>query len=201
MESGLQIASLSARHDAPTSYGSATGGSAVALDRAPIGQSQRAIWLAALVWSSAMAQPPQPLVYVVDDDLGIRESLRFLFEDAGYVVEEAEDGGSALAALHADARPSIVLLDRMMPRMSGLEALHAIAEQPAILERVVILFMTARNDPPQPELAEVLQRHAITTIIKPFDLDTLLAEVARASRRLVERPMAQCESGSKPGRQ
>ena len=147
-----------------------------------------------------MGQPTQPVVYVVDDDLGIRESLRFLFEDAGYVVEETEDGGSALAALHADARPRIVLLDRLMPQMSGLETLRAIVAQPAILERVVILFMTARNDPPQGELAELLQRHAITTISKPFDLDTLLAEVARASRRLVGRPVAQSGPWSKPGR-
>ena len=148
-----------------------------------------------------MAQPPQPLVYVVDDDLGIRESLRFLLEDAGYAVEEAPDGASALAALHADARPRIVLLDRLMPRMSGLETLRAIVEQPAILARVVILFMTARSDPPQSELAELLQRHAITTIIKPFDLDTLLAEVARASKRLVGLPLVPCEPRSGPGRQ
>jgi CheY-like chemotaxis protein len=147
-----------------------------------------------------MAQPPQPLVYVVDDDQGIRESLRFLFEDAGYAVEEAQDGDSALAMLHADARPRIVLLDRLMPRMSGLETLRAIVAQPAILERVVILFMTARSDPPKGELAELLQRHAITTITKPFDLDTLLAEVACSSRRLVERPMAQSGPWSKPGR-
>jgi CheY-like chemotaxis protein len=148
-----------------------------------------------------MAQPPQPLVYVVDDDLGIRESLRFLFEDAGYPVEEAEDGSSALAALHADARPRIVLLDHQMPRMGGLETLRAIVEQPAILARVVILFMTAGNDPLQSELAELRQRYAITTITKPFDLDTLLAEVARASRRLVERSVEQSEPRSTSGRQ
>lgn len=134
-----------------------------------------------------MAQPPPPTVYVVDDDPGIRESLRFLFEDAGYGVEEAEYGAEALAALQADARPRIVLLDRMMPRMDGVATLRAIVEQPAILARVVILFMTARNDSPQPEIAALLQRHAITTIIKPFDLDALLAEVARAHRRLLER--------------
>lgn len=147
-----------------------------------------------------MWQPAQPVVYVVDDDQGIRESLRFLFEDAGYAVEDAVDGDSALAALHADARPRIVLLDRLMPRMGGLETLRAIVAQPAILERVVIFFMTARNDPPKGELAELLQRHAITTISKPFDLDSLLAEVAEASRRLVERPVAQSGPWSKQGR-
>lgn len=138
-----------------------------------------------------MEQPPQPTVYLVDDDPGIRESLRFLFEDAGYVVEEAEGGAEALATLQADALPRIVLLDRMMPRMDGAATLRAIVEQPAIFTHVAVLFMTARNDPPQPDITALLERHAIPTIIKPFDLDALLAEVARANTRLVERPVVE----------
>src|SRR6185312_2593830 len=48
-------------------------------------------WMERL-WSGSMAEPDRPVVCVVDDDQDIRESLRFLLEEAGYTVEEADNG-------------------------------------------------------------------------------------------------------------
>src|SRR4029453_111091 len=64
---------------------------------------------------------PKP-VLVVDDDPDIRETLRFVLEDAGYPVYCAENGREALQVLEgAKHRPGLILLDLMMPIMSGEE--------------------------------------------------------------------------------
>ena len=129
-----------------------------------------------------MTTPLRPVVCVVDDDPGIRESLRFLFEEAEYEVREARDGSEALELLRADPRPCVMLLDRMMARTNGLQTLQRLVEEPErIQRRTAVLFMTARNDPPAPEAASFIQRHTFALVPKPFDLDALLALVARAA--------------------
>ena len=79
---------------------------------------------------------PRP-VLVVDDDPDIRETLRFVLEDAGYPVYSAENGSEALAILSSGKElPGLILLDLMMPVMSGdemlraLKAVHALAQDP-----------------------------------------------------------------------
>lgn len=139
-----------------------------------------------------MTEPVRPVVCVVDDDSGIRESLRFLFEDAAYEVEEAGDGAAALALLRADARPRIMLLDRMMPCLNGVQTLRQLGTEPEeVLRRTIILFMTARNDPAEPEIAELIRRYTFATVIKPFNLDALLDSVEQADRQLAERSTAE----------
>ncbi len=67
----------------------------------------------------------KPLVLVVDDEAGIRESLSDIFSDEGYEVATAETGEEALVALAA-REPDLVLLDIWLPGMDGLEALEKI---------------------------------------------------------------------------
>lgn len=135
-----------------------------------------------------MSEMIRPVVCVVDDDGGIRESLRFLFEDAGYVVEEADDGAAALALLREEPRPRVMLLDRMMARVDGVRALQLFdAEPDEVRRRTIIVFMTARNDPPDADVAALIQRHTFASVAKPFDLDALLETVEHAGQRLVER--------------
>ena len=67
-----------------------------------------------------------PHVLVVDDDTAIRQMLRLVLEDEGYAVREAMDGIEALAALRVSARPLVVLLDLMMPRLGGDGVLAAV---------------------------------------------------------------------------
>lgn len=135
-----------------------------------------------------MPDAKRPAVCIVDDDRGIRESLRFLFEDAGYAVEEAEDGAQALALLQLDARPRVLLLDRMMPRLNGAQTLRRLGAAPAaVRRRTAVIFMSARSDRPTPEVAALIRQHAYATVAKPFDLDALLATVEGACQRLAER--------------
>ncbi len=68
---------------------------------------------------------PIPLVLVVDDEKGIRESLSDIFEDEGYRVASAASGEEAIEKIMAE-KPSLVLLDIWLPEMDGLEALERI---------------------------------------------------------------------------
>lgn len=115
--------------------------------------------------------PPRP-VLVVDDDPDIRETLRFVLEDAGYVVYCAENGREALMILGQDAPlPGLILLDLMMPVMSGDEMLRALKSVHA-LAQIPVTIVTA-SGAPMPPLASGLLK-------KPVDLDVLLRLVERS---------------------
>jgi CheY-like chemotaxis protein len=137
-----------------------------------------------------MTIPGLPAICVVDDDADIRDSLRFLFEEMGYVVEEAESGEVALALLRAVPRPRVLLLDRMMPGIDGLETLRLLFADSKMWLRTAVLFMSARADPPEGALAQLAAQAAVATISKPFNLDTLVHAVEEAQACLAERGMS-----------
>jgi CheY-like chemotaxis protein len=125
----------------------------------------------AAVAYSESAMGPRP-VLVVDDDPDIRETLRFVLEDAGYPVYTAENGREALDVL-AVARPlpGLILLDLMMPVMSGDEMLRALKAVHALAE-IPVTIVTA-SGAPMPPLASSLLK-------KPVDLDVLLRIVEKS---------------------
>ncbi len=115
---------------------------------------------------------PHRPVLVVDDDPDIRETLRFVLEDAGYPVYSAENGQEALAILaNAERLPGLILLDLMMPVMSGDEMLKALKKVKA-LAQIPVTIVTA-SGAPMPPLASGLLK-------KPVDLDVLLRIVERS---------------------
>jgi two-component system response regulator PrrA len=111
-------------------------------------------------------------ILVVDDDANLREVLAEALEAAGYPVWTARDGADALAVLE-QGRPSLVVTDLHMPKLDGAELLKALRalgyDPPTIL-------VTGTSRTPQ-QIAATLGVDAC--LIKPFDLDTLLAEVER----------------------
>ena len=114
---------------------------------------------------------PRP-VLVVDDDPDIRETLRFVLEDAGYPVYSAENGREALAILASGKQlPGLILLDLMMPVMSGDEMLRALKAVHA-LAQIPVTIVTA-SGAAMPPLASGLLK-------KPVDLDVLLRIVQRS---------------------
>jgi CheY-like chemotaxis protein len=106
------------------------------------------------------------LVLVVDDDEAIRDVVAEVLREEGYEVQSAENGEQALALMRS-SHPSIVLLDLMMPVMSGWELLEQVATDRELLHIpiVVVSAMAA------PGAHEHLQ--------KPLDLDRLLTTVER----------------------
>jgi CheY-like chemotaxis protein len=112
-------------------------------------------------------------VLVVDDDAEIRETLMLLLEREGYGVIGAENGAQALVALR-QSHPSVMLLDLMMPVMSGWEVLDEL-ETTGELANVPIVVVSAMCAP-----------GARACLRKPVDLDELLEVVGRCCREPTE---------------
>jgi len=129
-------------------------------------------------------------VFVIDDSADNRFLLQALLEDEGYQVMTFEGGQEALEQV-TDHAPDLILLDIMMPEMSGYEVTRAVRELEE-LPFVPILLVTAHE---QSNVVEGLDAGADDFIRKPFDVDELLARV-RALLRLkrsvdAEREIAQ----------
>jgi CheY-like chemotaxis protein len=113
-------------------------------------------------------------VLVVEDDRDVRESLVAVLEDAGYPVISAADGRAALDLLRAGPRPSVILLDLMMPVMDGFEFRAEQVRDPSLADVPVVVF-TAGWYPV--ELGGRLQVDGYLT--KPIRVDALLDLVSR----------------------
>jgi DNA-binding response OmpR family regulator len=113
---------------------------------------------------------------VVDDDEDIRVLLRELLGRAGYEVDEAADGRTALRRLY-ERPPALVILDVTMPEMDGYQTLERIRD----LSDVPVLMLTARTQ----ELEKVrgLTAGADDYVAKPFGRQELLARVQALLRR------------------
>tara|TARA_S200000501_G_scaffold185569_1_gene174595 strand:+ start:1487 stop:2152 length:666 start_codon:yes stop_codon:yes gene_type:complete len=81
---------------------------------------------------------------VVDDEKDILEFLKYNLEAKNYIVETAQDGISALRKLKT-FKPSLIILDVMMPRLNGVETCEKIRED-STLNDLIILFLSARNE-------------------------------------------------------
>jgi DNA-binding NtrC family response regulator len=115
-----------------------------------------------------------PRVLVVDDDAGVRYTLREILASDGIEVAEAEDGAAALRAYEAAPAP-LVVTDLRMPRMDGLALLRELqSRSPA--PRVVVI--TAHGS--ERQAVEAMKSGAWDYFRKPFDNDELLAVVRRA---------------------
>jgi len=112
----------------------------------------------------------RPSVLVVDDDLAIREVVSEVLRDEGYEVTVAADGVQAMSALRRAPHPDLMLLDLMMPVMSGWEVLEQIHDD-SELARVPVVVVSAMTAPGGHE-----------HLAKPIDLDRLLATVGRLTR-------------------
>lgn len=110
-------------------------------------------------------------ILVVEDDLDIREVMRMVLEASGYDVLEAGEGAEALAVLRGH-RPTIILLDLMMPGMDGFEFREAQLQDPAIASIPVIVVSGGGG---VPEKASELG--AAGYLVKPTDVQRLLALV------------------------
>jgi CheY-like chemotaxis protein len=113
-------------------------------------------------------------VMCVEDDVDIRMILEFsLATVGGYELRMCPGGRSALQEA-PDFRPDLVLLDVMMPDLSGPETLQALREMPC-MRGVPVVFMTAKAMPD--ELEQLLQHGATGLIVKPFDPMTLPKDI------------------------
>ena len=129
--------------------------------------------------SDTAADPRKPLVLVVEDDASIATLLRYNLEKQGYRVAEATDGQEALTLIQ-EQQPDLVLLDWMLPSLSGIEVCRQIRRRPATRDLPVIM-VTARTE--DQDAVRGLNTGADDYITKPFHNDALLARVRALLRR------------------
>jgi two-component system response regulator MprA len=120
-------------------------------------------------------------ILVVDDDPGVRESLRRALRLEGYEVELASDGDEALEAIANGGDGQVhdaVVLDVAMPRLDGLETCRRLRRAG---DRIPVLMLTARET--VEDRVEGLDAGADDYVVKPFALEELLARLRALLRR------------------
>ncbi len=121
----------------------------------------------------------KPMVLVVEDEASLVAMLRYNLEKQGFRVEEAVDGQEAISRI-TESPPDIVLLDWMLPVMSGIEVCRQIRRRPATRDLPVIM-VTARSE--DQDAVRGLNTGADDYITKPFSMDALLARIRALLRR------------------
>lgn len=115
-------------------------------------------------------------VLVVDDEEDVRETLRDLVEMCGCSAIVAANGAEALELL-AERRPCMIILDLLMPVMTGEELLEAMRRQPALADLPVVISTSAPERAPQ----------GVPVLKKPLDIDLFMTWLRR-----------NCECGEAP---
>ena len=135
-----------------------------------------------------------PLVLLVDDERSIRTICRVNLEGDGLTVNEAEDGSEALEEVKRQ-RPSLVLLDVMMPGVDGWTVAEELASDEDTRE-IPVVFLSARAAPEDRLRAQELG--AVGYVVKPFDplelagvVRDVLARISRGERDELNRELSE----------
>jgi two-component system response regulator MprA len=124
-------------------------------------------------------------VLYADDDQRVRESVARALVFEGYDVETAADGEQALAGIEA-AKPDVIILDVSMPNLDGLTACRHLRQRG---DRTPVLMLTARHE--VRDRVAGLDAGADDYLVKPFDLEELLARLRALLRRVEVPPEAE----------
>ncbi len=108
-------------------------------------------------------------IMLVDDDDDIREIMRLILQSEGYETVDAADGARALELLEHGERPPLILLDMMMPVLSGAEFLRRVKSNAALADIPIVVMS---GDTAARTTAQSLG--AAGCLAKPVELDTLL---------------------------
>ncbi len=121
----------------------------------------------------------KPLILIVEDEAPLVTMLRYNLERQGFRVDEAADGQEAITKI-AETRPDLVLLDWMLPALSGIEVCRQIRRRPGTRDLPVIM-VTARAE--ETDSVRALNTGADDYITKPFSIDNLVARIKALLRR------------------
>jgi len=116
----------------------------------------------------------KPVILVVDDDAGVRYTLREILESADMQVEEAEDGSVALAWLR-EHRADLMITDLLMPQVDGMSLLERLSEVP---DPPKAIMLTAHGS--ERHAVQAIKLGAIDYFSKPFDADQVMHVIERA---------------------
>jgi CheY-like chemotaxis protein len=126
-----------------------------------------------------MSEQNKPYVLIVEDEAPLVTLLRYNLEKQGFRVEDAGDGGEALTRI-TEAPPELLLLDWMLPTMSGIELCRQLRRRPAT-RALPIIMLTARAE--DSDAVRGLDTGADDYITKPFSTEALIARIRALLRR------------------
>jgi len=112
--------------------------------------------------------PDRPHILVVDDDAALLENMAECLSGEGFEVSVARDAATALARLELDPRPALVIIDQLMPGMTGTELMARIRGRPALAGVRLVLVSGL---PPGRAAGDV---DADAVLEKPFGVDELI---------------------------
>jgi two-component system phosphate regulon response regulator PhoB len=135
-------------------------------------------------------------ILLVDDEPDIRQLLLFNLREAGFAPEAVGTGAEGLAAAQRE-RPTVVLLDLMLPDTSGTEICKKLRADPALSD-VAVLMLTARGDESDRVLG--FEVGADDYVVKPFSVKELVMRVRALARRANERHAARAKDAASPER-
>ncbi len=118
-------------------------------------------------------------ILIAEDQQHIRRLIEYKLTNSGYEVVAVEDGSQALATAKT-LKPALILLDVMMPLMTGFEVLAAL-KQDAVTKQIPVLLVTAQSK--EDEVLKGLEMGAEDYITKPFSPNELAARVHKALMR------------------
>jgi two-component system phosphate regulon response regulator PhoB len=132
------------------------------------------------IQESSMAENGEPSVMVVEDESALSTLLRYNLEREGYRVFEARDGEEALI-LADEVKPDLVVLDWMLPQLSGIEVCRRLRGR-GHMRNVPIVMLTARGE--ETDRIRGLDTGADDYIVKPFSMTEFLARLRAVMRRV-----------------
>jgi CheY-like chemotaxis protein len=109
-------------------------------------------------------------VMIIDDDDELRQIVCEVLADADYDVREASSGPDALAKLHGSERPQLILLDLMMPVMTGYEVRERLLADPELASIPVVVMTASRG-------FDVAPLAPSTVVYKPLDVRALVTAI------------------------
>jgi DNA-binding response OmpR family regulator len=115
----------------------------------------------------------QTKILIADDNENIREALTSILEDEGYALSIAKDGADALMKIR-EISPDILILDVMMPKVSGYEVCRTIKSD-RDLKKIFIVMLSAKGQATEQELGKEVG--ADEYIVKPFSPSEILARI------------------------
>ena len=127
--------------------------------------------------SAAAKSQPKPIVFVVDDDVSVRESLELMIKFAGWQPETFASAREFLARPRTSL-PSCLVLDISLPDLNGLELQKMIASERTDMP---IIFITGHGDVPM--TVKAMKGGAVEFLTKPFDDEVLLSAIRHAIKR------------------
>lgn len=124
---------------------------------------------------------------IVEDDESLIELLRYNFEAAGYTVETVMHGDEAEARLK-EAVPDLLILDWMLPGLSGIELCRRLRQKPRT-QKLPLIMLTARNE--EADRVRGFETGADDYVVKPFSVNELIARAGRLLKRADPQLMAE----------